>query len=175
MSTCGIRQERPHRDHVPDSVRLLPGGRRRGGCERLGPHRLRSSGMPDSRGAGALDGMTGSRGTFRVRWFGWRGVRRTCGGQWGNSSRLPERTASSWSAALAWGWLRPLEGSVEDHREAVSQLQHWMPGNVVVARAPLALRTPTFVWGPRRPLRILQALKVELDPVGILGAGRGPS
>jgi hypothetical protein len=24
-------------------------------------------------------------------------------------------------------------------------------------------------------LRILQALKTELDPVGILGAGRGPS
>jgi len=68
------------------------------------------------------------------------------------------------------------EGSVEDHRETVSQLQHCdAVGNVVVARAPLVLRTPTFVWGPRRPLRILQALKVELDPVGILGAGRGPS
>jgi glycolate dehydrogenase FAD-binding subunit len=69
-----------------------------------------------------------------------------------------------------------LEGSVEDHREAVSQLQHSdAVGNVVVARAPLALRTPAFVWGPRRPLGILQALKGELDPVGILGAGRGPS
>jgi glycolate oxidase FAD binding subunit len=69
-----------------------------------------------------------------------------------------------------------LEGSVEDHREAVSQLQHSdAVGSVVVARAPLALRTPAFVWGPRPPLRILQALKGELDPVGILGAGRGPS
>jgi glycolate oxidase FAD binding subunit len=69
-----------------------------------------------------------------------------------------------------------LEGDVEDQRKAVSQLQQsHAVGNVVVARAPLALRTPAFVWGQRRPLRILQALKTELDPVGILGAGRGPS
>ena len=69
-----------------------------------------------------------------------------------------------------------IDGSVEDQRRAVSELQQSdAVGNVVVARAPLALRTPAFVWGPRRALRILQALKGELDPVGILGAGRGPS
>jgi hypothetical protein len=69
-----------------------------------------------------------------------------------------------------------VEGSVEHQREAVLQLQASdVVGNVVVARAPLALRTRAFVWGPRRPLRILQALKGELDPVGILGADRGPS
>lgn len=69
-----------------------------------------------------------------------------------------------------------IEGSVEHQREAVLQLQASdVVGNVVVARAPLALRTRAFVWGPRRPLQILQALKGELDPVGILGADRGPS
>jgi glycolate oxidase FAD binding subunit len=69
-----------------------------------------------------------------------------------------------------------LEGNVEDQREAVSRLQQSdAVGNVVVASAPLPLRTPAFVWGPRPALRILQALKSELDPAGILGAGRGPS
>ena len=69
-----------------------------------------------------------------------------------------------------------LEGDVEDQREAVSQLrQSDAVGNVVVARAPLAVRTPALVWGPRGASRILQALKGELDPAGILGAGRGPS
>ena len=69
-----------------------------------------------------------------------------------------------------------LEGDVEDQREAILQLQQSdAVGNVVVARAPLAVRTPALVWGPGRALRILQALKAELDPAGILGAGRGPS
>ena len=69
-----------------------------------------------------------------------------------------------------------LEGDIDDQREAVSQLQQSdAVANVVVARAPLALRTPALVWGPRPALRILQALKGELDPAGILGAGRGPS
>jgi glycolate dehydrogenase FAD-binding subunit len=69
-----------------------------------------------------------------------------------------------------------LEGDVEDQRQAVSQLQESdAVANVVVARAPLPLRTAAFVWGPRPALRILQALKGELDPAGILGAGRGPS
>ena len=69
-----------------------------------------------------------------------------------------------------------LEGDVEDQRDAVSQLQQSAAvGNLVVARAPLALRTPAFVWGPRPASQILHALKTELDPAGILGAGRGPS
>lgn len=73
------------------------------------------------------------------------------------------------------GWVR-LGGDVEDQREAISRLQQSdAVGNVVVARAPLALRTPALVWGPRPALRILQTLKSELDPAGILGAGRGPS
>ena len=66
-------------------------------------------------------------------------------------------------------------GAAAGYQKAVRLQQSDAVGNVVVARAPLALRTPALVWGPRPALRILQTLKSELDPAGILGAGRGPS
>ena len=41
-------------------------------------------------------------------------------------------------------------------------------------RADPELRTPELVWGPRRRDSLTEALKRELDPAGVLGAGRGP-
>jgi glycolate oxidase FAD binding subunit len=48
-------------------------------------------------------------------------------------------------------------------------------GNVVVLRAPAPLKTREWVWGPATAsASVAAALKRELDPRGLLGAGRGP-
>jgi hypothetical protein len=47
-------------------------------------------------------------------------------------------------------------------------------GNVVVLRAPADLKTRDWVWGTPAAASLTAALKRELDPGGLLGAGRGP-
>ena len=48
-------------------------------------------------------------------------------------------------------------------------------GNGVVLRAPAPLKTREWVWGPATAsASVAAALKRELDPRGLLGAGRGP-
>ena len=47
-------------------------------------------------------------------------------------------------------------------------------GNVVVLRAPADLKTRDWVWGAPAAASLTTALKSELDPGGLLGAGRGP-
>ena len=47
-------------------------------------------------------------------------------------------------------------------------------GNVVVLRAPADLKSREWVWGPPAGAALTAALKRELDPRGLLGAGRGP-
>jgi hypothetical protein len=47
-------------------------------------------------------------------------------------------------------------------------------GNVVVLRAPSDLKTRDWVWGTPGAASVAAALKRELDPAGLLGAGRGP-
>jgi glycolate oxidase FAD binding subunit len=47
-------------------------------------------------------------------------------------------------------------------------------GNVIVLRAPTDLKTRDWVWGPPGAASLTAALKSELDPGGLLGAGRGP-
>ena len=47
-------------------------------------------------------------------------------------------------------------------------------GNVVVLRAPADLKTRDWVWGTLGAASLTAALKRELDPGGLLGAGRGP-
>ena len=72
------------------------------------------------------------------------------------------------------GYVR-LDGDMTNQQEAVTALRRsGVFGNVVVAAAPLDLKTPDFVWGPGRDTSLAGALKRELDPAGILGAGRGP-
>jgi glycolate oxidase FAD binding subunit len=72
------------------------------------------------------------------------------------------------------GYLR-IGGDNARQQDAVGRLRaSGEVGNVVVARAPVELKTSEFVWGSIRRPRILQALKEALDPQGILGAGRGP-
>ena len=45
---------------------------------------------------------------------------------------------------------------------------------VVVLRAPSDLKSRTWVWGTPGAASLTAALKRELDPGGLLGAGRGP-
>ena len=72
------------------------------------------------------------------------------------------------------GYVR-LDGDAAGHRTAIERLRRSeVLGNVVVVRAPLELRTPEFVWGAPHNDSLMSALKRELDPGGILGAGRGP-
>ena len=47
-------------------------------------------------------------------------------------------------------------------------------GNVVVLRAPAELKSREWVWGSPAGAALTTALKRELDPRGLLGAGRGP-
>ena len=47
-------------------------------------------------------------------------------------------------------------------------------GNVVVLRAPADLKSRALVWGTPGATSVAAALKRELDPGGLLGAGRGP-
>ena len=47
-------------------------------------------------------------------------------------------------------------------------------GNVVVLRAPSDLKSRDWVWGAPGAASLTAALKCELDPGGLLGAGRGP-
>jgi glycolate oxidase FAD binding subunit len=48
-------------------------------------------------------------------------------------------------------------------------------GNVLVTRAPVEMKIPDSIWPqPRTTAALEGALKRELDPAGVLGAGRGP-
>jgi len=47
-------------------------------------------------------------------------------------------------------------------------------GNVVVLRAPAELKSREWVWGSASPAPLGAVVKRELDPHGLLGAGRGP-
>jgi glycolate oxidase FAD binding subunit len=69
-----------------------------------------------------------------------------------------------------------LQGEFTEQREAVERLRSaGVFGNVLVARAPLEMKTTDSVWPPGRSTTGLEgALKRELDPAGVLGAGRGP-
>jgi glycolate oxidase FAD binding subunit len=68
---------------------------------------------------------------------------------------------------------------IDAHREAQREVVARMRssavfGNVVVLRAPSDLRTRDWVWGSPGAPPVAAALKRELDPAGLLGAGRGP-
>jgi glycolate oxidase FAD binding subunit len=77
-------------------------------------------------------------------------------------------------AGVGAGLVR-LAGDAASHRAVIERLRLSQGfGNVVVVRAPGELRTPDFVWGPRPNAALVSALKRELDPAGVLGAGRGP-
>ena len=73
------------------------------------------------------------------------------------------------------GYIR-FQGDLADQREAVQRLRApGVFGNVLVARAPLEMKTTDSVWPRERSTAALEdALKRELDPAGVLGAGRGP-
>jgi glycolate oxidase FAD binding subunit len=79
-------------------------------------------------------------------------------------------------AAIGAGYLR-IAGDVDAQIRAIVQLRAAAPAiqHVVILRAPLAIKSRLDVWGDLGDAAIvLHALKRAMDPVGILGAGRGP-
>lgn len=78
-------------------------------------------------------------------------------------------------AAVGAGMIR-VDGSPEATVDVVEQLRRSdAVGNVVVLRAPAAVKSRIDVWGPPRDVApVLRAIKNALDPAGILNAGRGP-
>jgi hypothetical protein len=78
-------------------------------------------------------------------------------------------------AALGTGLIR-LEGDANAQADLVRQLRTRsdLLSHVVLARAERALKTTLDVWGPAGDTRpLLTRIKQRLDPMGILGAGRG--
>jgi hypothetical protein len=77
--------------------------------------------------------------------------------------------------AIGSGLFR-IDARREAQLDVVSQMRaSGVFGNVVVLRAPAELRTRDWVWGPPgAAASVVSTLKRELDPGGLLGAGRGP-
>jgi glycolate oxidase FAD binding subunit len=73
------------------------------------------------------------------------------------------------------GYIR-LPGDLTEQAAAVQRLRSsGAVGNVLITRAPMEMKTADSVWPrPRSTAALEAALKRELDPVGVLGAGRGP-
>ena len=69
-----------------------------------------------------------------------------------------------------------IDGPAPAQRLAIEQLRSSpLLGNVVVLRADPAVKAAIDVWGPMGDShRVMQAIKRNLDPAGILNAGRGP-
>ena len=78
-------------------------------------------------------------------------------------------------AAVGAGMVR-VDGSPEGTVAVIEELRRSDAiGNVVVLRAPAAVKSRIDVWGPPRDVApVLRAIKNALDPSGILNAGRGP-
>ena len=77
--------------------------------------------------------------------------------------------------AVGAGYVR-LPGDPTQQAAAVQRLRSsGVFGNVLVTRAPVEVKTAGSVWPESRSTATLEgALKRELDPAGVLGAGRGP-
>lgn len=73
------------------------------------------------------------------------------------------------------GTLR-IDGPAPTQLAAVERLRSSsLLGNVVVLRADTAVKERVDVWGPvGNSMPVMQAIKRQLDPAGILNAGRGP-
>ena len=78
-------------------------------------------------------------------------------------------------AAVGTGLLR-VDGPVAALEPVVEQLRSSESvANVVVLRAPAAVKARVDVWGaPGDAVPMMRAIKSALDPAGILNAGRGP-
>lgn len=78
-------------------------------------------------------------------------------------------------AAVGAGLLR-VDGSPDAAAAFIGRLRDdGTVGNVVVLRAPSAVKAAVDVWGtPGDAAPVMRAIKNALDPAGILNAGRGP-
>jgi len=78
-------------------------------------------------------------------------------------------------AAVGAGLVR-VDGPADSARSVVQRLrQDDGVANVVVLRAPAAVKSAIDVWGaPVDSAPLMRAIKGALDPAGILNAGRGP-
>ena len=77
--------------------------------------------------------------------------------------------------AVGAGMVR-VDGSIDAAVAVIEELRRSdAVGNVVVLRAPAAVKSRIEVWGPPRDVApVMHAIKTALDPSGILNAGRGP-
>ena len=77
-------------------------------------------------------------------------------------------------AGIGAGLLR-VDGTEQRVGRVLAQLRSSdVFGSVVLARGPRELRTREMVWGGSAGSPVHAAIKQALDPLGILGAGRGP-
>jgi glycolate oxidase FAD binding subunit len=78
-------------------------------------------------------------------------------------------------AAVGAGLVR-VDGAADATRSVVQQLRDdEVVANVVVLRAPAAVKADVDVWGePVDSAQVTRAIKDALDPAGVLNAGRGP-
>jgi glycolate oxidase FAD binding subunit len=71
-----------------------------------------------------------------------------------------------------------IDGGLDAQERVIAALRGSIPhgkGSAVIVRAPAALRNRVDVWGSVGDgLPVMQAIKRELDPAGILSPGRGP-
>ena len=71
-----------------------------------------------------------------------------------------------------------LDGALDVQERVIAALRGSIPsgkGGAVIVRAPAALRNRVDVWGSIGDgLPVMQAIKRELDPAGLLSPGRGP-
>jgi hypothetical protein len=68
-----------------------------------------------------------------------------------------------------------LDGDIDAQAASIQRMRgSTVVGNVVIVRGSRELKTMINVWGPRSNAPLLASIKRELDPNGILGAGRGP-
>ncbi len=91
-------------------------------------------------------------------------------------STLPTSTGVVAHAASGTIWIHAdPAGFTATALDAVREISAGYSGNVLVARAPRALKASGDVWAPGPPprtLEIMRAIKQVFDPVGILNPGR---
>ena len=89
----------------------------------------------------------------------------------------PERHAAAGRAG-AGVFLLSLSGDSEFQKRVVEGLRQMLPagkGSAVVVRGSASLKNQLDVWGPiGDSLPLMQAVKQQFDPAGLLSPGRGP-
>ncbi len=96
----------------------------------------------------------------------------------GGNNSLATLLSAYVGAGVVYCSLSPAAGSTLSNDACVSvvtrlrQVAGEREGHVVVEQAPLAVKKQLDVWGPTGGFPIMQAIKRQFDPDGILNPGR---